>query len=56
MAEEEGKPEEKFDFTRGGGALGFISLDQAPMLATRTAIAAVAPLFALEGSGGYDGQ
>ena len=33
MAEEQGKKEEKFDFTREGEALGYISLDQARVLA-----------------------
>ena len=38
MAEEEGKPkEEKFDFTPEGESLGYISLDQARVLAMRTA-------------------
>ena len=37
MAEDEGKQEEKFDFTREGEALGYISLDQARVLAMRTA-------------------
>ena len=33
MIEDEGKREEKFDFTREGEALGYISLDQAEVLA-----------------------
>ena len=33
MAEEEGKQEEKFDFTAEGEALGYISLEQARVLA-----------------------
>ena len=38
MAEDEGKrEEEKFEFTRDGEALGYISLDQARVLAMRTA-------------------
>ena len=38
MAEDQGKQEEeKFDFTREGEALGYISLDQARVLAMRTA-------------------
>ena len=38
MVEDEGKQnEEKFDFTREGEALGYISLDQARVLAMRTA-------------------
>ena len=38
MAQDEGKQnEEKFDFTREGEALGYISLDQARVLAMRTA-------------------
>ena len=37
MAEEEDKKEEKFDFTREGEALGYISLAQAQILAMRTA-------------------
>jgi len=38
MAEDQGKQdEEKFDFTREGEALGYISLDQAEVLAMRTA-------------------
>ena len=38
MVEDEGnKDEEKFEFTAGGEALGYISLDQAQVLAMRTA-------------------
>jgi len=37
MARDEGKQEEKFDFTREGESLGYISLDQARVLAMRTA-------------------
>ncbi len=38
MAEDQGKQEEeKFDFTREGEVLGYISLDQAQVLAMRTA-------------------
>ena len=37
MAQEEGKQEEKFDFTREGETLGYISLDQARILAMQTA-------------------
>ena len=37
MAQDEGKEEEKFDFTREGEVLGYISLDQARVLAMRTA-------------------
>ena len=38
MAQDEGKQEEeKLDFTREGEALGYISLDQARVLAMRTA-------------------
>ena len=38
MAEDQGKPEEgKFDFTREGEAVGYVSLDQARILAMRTA-------------------
>ena len=37
MAEDEGKEEEKFDFTREGEAVGYISLDQARALAMQTA-------------------
>ena len=37
MAEEEGKKEDKFDFTAEGEALGYISLEQARVLAMRTA-------------------
>ena len=37
MAEEQGKPEEKVEFTREGETLGYISLDQARVLAMRTA-------------------
>ena len=37
MAEEGKQDEEKFDFTREGEALGYISLDQAQVLAMRTA-------------------
>ena len=35
--EDEGKQEEKFDFTAEGEALGYISMDQAQVLAMRTA-------------------
>ena len=38
MAQDEGKQEEeKFDFTREGEVFGYISLDQAEVLAMRTA-------------------
>ena len=37
MAEEEGKKEEKFDFTAEGEVLGYISLEQARVLAMETA-------------------
>ena len=37
MAEDQGKEEEKFDFTPEGESLGYISLDQARVLAMRTA-------------------
>ena len=37
MAKEEGKEEEKFDFTAEGEAVGYISLDQARVLAMRHA-------------------
>ena len=37
MAEEQGKEEEKFDFTSEGEAVGYISLDQARLLAMQTA-------------------
>ena len=37
MAEDEGKQEEKFDFTLEGETLAYISLDQARVLAMRTA-------------------
>ena len=38
MVEEQGKQEEeKFDFTREGEALGYISMDQARVMAMRTA-------------------
>ena len=37
MAEDQGKQEEKFDFTAEGEALSYISLDQARVLAMRTA-------------------
>ena len=37
MAEDQGKEEEKFDFTREGEAVGYISLDQARVLAMQTA-------------------
>ena len=37
MAEDQRKEEEKFDFTGEGGAVGYISLDQARLLAIRTA-------------------
>ena len=37
MAQDEGKQEEKFDFTSEGEALSYISLDQARVLAMRTA-------------------
>ena len=37
MAEEEGKKEEKFDFTVEGEALGYISLDQARVLTFESA-------------------
>ena len=37
MAEDQGKEEEKFDFTSEGEAVGYISLAQARVLAMRTA-------------------
>ena len=37
MAEDQGKEEEKFDFTREGEAVGYISLAQARLLAIQTA-------------------
>ena len=37
MAQDEGRQEEKFDFTREGETLGYISLDQARVLAMQTA-------------------
>ena len=38
MAEDQGKQEEeKFDFSREGEALGYVSLDQARVMAMRTA-------------------
>ena len=37
MAEDQGKEEEKFDFTPEGESLGYISLDQARLLAIQTA-------------------
>ena len=37
MAQDEGRQEEKFDFTQEGEALGYISLDQARVLAMQTA-------------------
>ena len=37
MAEDQGKEEEKFDFTLEGEAVGYISLDQARVLAMRHA-------------------
>lgn len=37
MAREEGKEEEKFDFTAEGESFGYISLDQASILAMQTA-------------------
>ena len=37
MAEDQGKEEEKFDFTREGEAVGYISLAQARVLAMQTA-------------------
>ena len=37
MAEDQGKEEEKFDFTGEGEAAGYISLEQAGVLAMRTA-------------------
>ena len=44
MVQDEGKQEEeKFDFTRESEALGYISLDQARVLAMRTAMEA--PVF-----------
>ena len=36
MAEDQGKEEEKFDFTAEGEAMGYISLEQAGVLAMRT--------------------
>ena len=37
MAEDQGKEEEKFDFTGEGEAVGYISLEQARVLALQTA-------------------
>ena len=37
MAEDQGKEEEKFDFTPEGEATGYISLEQARLLAMQTA-------------------
>jgi hypothetical protein len=37
MAEDQGKEGEKFDFTTEGEAMGYISLEQAGVLAMRTA-------------------
>ena len=37
MAEDQGKEEEKFDFTGEGEAVGYISLEQARVLAIQTA-------------------
>jgi hypothetical protein len=37
MAEEQGNKQDKLDYTRDGEALGYISLDQARVLAVRTA-------------------
>jgi hypothetical protein len=37
MAKDQGKEEEKFDFTDEGEAVGYISLEQAGVLAMRTA-------------------
>ena len=37
MAEDQGKEEEKFDFTGEGEAVGYISLEQARVLAMQTA-------------------
>ena len=37
MAEDQGKEEEKFDFTPEGESLGYISLEQARLLAMQTA-------------------
>ena len=37
MTEDQGKEEEKFEFTAEGEAFGYISLDQAQVLAMRTA-------------------
>ena len=37
MVEDQGKEEEKFEFTPAGEALGYISLDQAGVLAMQTA-------------------
>ena len=37
MAEDQGKEEEKFDFTDEGEAVGYISLEQARVLAMQTA-------------------
>mgnify|MGYP000241656532 CR=1 FL=1 len=37
MSQDEGMQEEKFDFTRESEVLGYISLDQARVLAMRTA-------------------
>ena len=36
MAEDQGKEEEKFDFTGEGEAVGYISLEQARVLAMQT--------------------
>ena len=47
MAEDQGKEEEKFDFTPEGEAVGYICLDQARVLAMRTA---------REAPGGYGSQ
>ncbi len=38
MTEEEGKKEDQLGFTREGEALGYISLDQARVLAMETAV------------------
>jgi len=37
MADDQGKEEEKFDFTGEGESVGYISLEQAGVLAMRTA-------------------
>ena len=37
MAEDQGKEEEQFDFTGGGEAVGYISLEQARVRAMQTA-------------------